>query len=120
MPIYEFACESCGSRFEKLMRMSDDGLPECPECASAEVRKLISQSGFILKGGGWYRDHYGLKGGGSSSSKSEGGAARRDGKTSTGSSSGEGGGSSAGSSSGSDGGSSSASSKSSSSAAAAK
>ena len=67
MPIYEYACESCGHRFEKLMRMSADP-PDCPECSSEAVRKLISQSGFVLKGGGWYKDHYGLKSSSSSSS----------------------------------------------------
>ena len=69
MPIYEYACESCGHRFDKLMRMSDPA-PACPECEGA-VRKLISASSFVLKGGGWYKDHYGLKGGGGTSSGSE-------------------------------------------------
>ena len=69
MPIYEYECSSCGHRFEKLVRIGADA-PDCPECQAAEVRKLVSASGFILKGGGWYKDHYGLKG--SSSSKSEG------------------------------------------------
>ncbi|MCO4743348.1 MAG: zinc ribbon domain-containing protein [Proteobacteria bacterium] len=73
MPIYEYACESCGHRFEKLVRMSDDA-PPCPECEGA-VRKLISASSFVLKGGGWYKDGYGSSapgGGSSSSSSSEG------------------------------------------------
>ena len=69
MPIYEYACESCGHRFDKLMKMSDP-TPACPECSGA-VRKLISASSFVLKGGGWYKDHYGLKGGGSSSGSGE-------------------------------------------------
>ncbi|MBX2803820.1 MAG: zinc ribbon domain-containing protein [Myxococcales bacterium] len=69
MPIYEYQCSECGHRFERLVRIGADA-PPCPEC-SAEVRKLISQSGFILKGGGWYKDHYGLKSSGSSSSSSD-------------------------------------------------
>lgn len=71
MPIYEYVCGSCGARFEKLVRVGADA-PPCPDCASIEVKKLISQSGFILKGGGWYKDHYGLKSGGSSDKKSGG------------------------------------------------
>jgi putative FmdB family regulatory protein len=60
MPIYEYRCQSCGHRFEKLVKMSAP-TPECPECGADEAKKLVSASGFILKGGGWYKDHYGLK-----------------------------------------------------------
>ncbi|MBN2799565.1 MAG: zinc ribbon domain-containing protein [Deltaproteobacteria bacterium] len=63
MPIYEYACESCGHRFERLVR--HDALPpECPECGEP-TRKLVSAASFQLKGSGWYKDHYGLKSGGS-------------------------------------------------------
>ena len=65
MPIYEYACETCGTNFEKLMKMSAP-TPSCPECGSDEVKKKVSASGFVLKGSGWYRDHYGLKSGGGS------------------------------------------------------
>jgi putative FmdB family regulatory protein len=68
MPIYEYECSTCGHRFEKLVRIGADA-PPCPECSASEARRLISASGFILKGGGWYKDHYGLKG--SDSGKSD-------------------------------------------------
>ena len=68
MPIYEYECPSCEHRFEKLVRINADA-PPCPECGGGEVRKLVSASGFILKGGGWYKDHYGLKSSGGSDSK---------------------------------------------------
>lgn len=43
MPLYEFHCETCNQRFEKLVRWSDaDQKPVCPTCGSAETRKLIS------------------------------------------------------------------------------
>lgn len=72
MPIYEFQCDRCGAKFDQLMSMKDP-TPPCPSCAAGDVRKLVSAAGFVLKGGGWYKDHYGLKGGGSSpESKSEG------------------------------------------------
>jgi len=60
MPIYEYSCRECGEEFEKLMRMGASP-PPCPACRSAEVRKLVSASSFVLKGSGWYRDSYGLK-----------------------------------------------------------
>lgn len=74
MPIYEYRCESCGHQFEKMVKMGAQA-PACPECAAADVRKLISASSFHLKGSGWYKDHYGLKSGsdsGGSSSSSKG------------------------------------------------
>ncbi|MFT6142674.1 MAG: putative FmdB family regulatory protein [Myxococcota bacterium] len=57
MPLYEYVCESCSSRFEKLMRLSDPK-PECPECGAVDVKKQVSAASFSLKGGGWYKDGY--------------------------------------------------------------
>lgn len=72
MPIYEFACRACGHQFERMQKVSDP-LPElCPTCGAAEVRKLVSATAFVLKGGGWYKDHYGLKPGGESKAPAAG------------------------------------------------
>jgi putative FmdB family regulatory protein len=60
MPIYEYRCPSCGADFEKMQKISD-GAPPCPACGHADVVKKVSASAFVLKGGGWYKDHYGLK-----------------------------------------------------------
>ena len=72
MPIYEYQCGGCGAEFERLQKISDPPVQICPDCGGDQVRKLVSQSGFVLKGGGWYKDHYGLK---SSSGSSDGGGA---------------------------------------------
>jgi len=56
MPIYEYSCPKCGS-FEVTQRISDEPLRRCPTCRS-KVRKLISATAFLLKGGGWYADGY--------------------------------------------------------------
>jgi len=40
MPIYEFQCKQCETRFETLVRGSD--VAACPECASKDLKKLIS------------------------------------------------------------------------------
>jgi putative FmdB family regulatory protein len=77
MPIYEYGCEACGHTFERLQKVSDQPISDCPSCeAEGTVKKLVSRTSFVLKGGGWYKDHYGLKGGTSSdsSSGSDGGA----------------------------------------------
>jgi putative FmdB family regulatory protein len=31
MPIYDYECENCG-RFEKMQRISEEPLKECPNC----------------------------------------------------------------------------------------
>jgi putative FmdB family regulatory protein len=60
MPIYDYGCEKCGHKYEKLVKI-DAVNPSCPECSSEDVKKLVSPSRFVLKGSGWYHDHYGLK-----------------------------------------------------------
>lgn len=40
MPIYEYACSACGHKFEALVRSGTQ--PQCPECHSSELDKLLS------------------------------------------------------------------------------
>jgi putative FmdB family regulatory protein len=54
MPIYEYQCAACDYRFEKLQKMSDAPLVDCPSCEKPELKKLVSAAGFQLKGSGWY------------------------------------------------------------------
>ena len=58
MPIYEYACEKCQHEFEVEQRITDDPVKSCPECRSRKVKRLISKTFFVLKGGGWYSDLY--------------------------------------------------------------
>jgi len=58
MPIYEYQCGSCGHELEKIQRMSDDPLKDCPDCGEAELRRLVSAAGFRLKGSGWYETDF--------------------------------------------------------------
>ncbi len=58
MPIYEYQCEKCGHQMEKLQKMSDDPLKECPECEEPALRKLVSAAAFKLKGTGWYETDF--------------------------------------------------------------
>tara|TARA_R100000152_G_C6766477_1_gene191486 strand:+ start:812 stop:1021 length:210 start_codon:yes stop_codon:yes gene_type:complete len=58
MPIYEFMCESCEYRFDRLQKY-DAKFPQCPkEGCGGKTVKLISAPSFVLKGGGWYKDGY--------------------------------------------------------------
>ena len=58
MPIYEYKCSECEHTLEKLQKMSDDPLVECPECGKPSLNKMISAAGFRLKGGGWYETDF--------------------------------------------------------------
>ena len=58
MPIYEYRCENCGHELERLQKMSDDPLTDCPECGASTLRKVISPVGFRLKGSGWYETDF--------------------------------------------------------------
>ena len=58
MPIYEYRCQSCGYEFDKLQRMSDAPLIDCPSCGESSLKKLVSAAGFRLKGSGWYETDF--------------------------------------------------------------
>jgi putative FmdB family regulatory protein len=58
MPIYEYECTSCGHILEKLQKVTEPPLSQCPECNEAALQKLISAAGFRLKGGGWYETDF--------------------------------------------------------------
>lgn len=58
MPTYEYACDKCGHEFEREQRITDDPVKTCPECRGRRVRRLISNTSFVLKGSGWYSDLY--------------------------------------------------------------
>ncbi len=58
MPVYEFMCEVCGNRFDKLQSYDAEN-PQCVgENCNGITAKLISAPSFVLKGGGWYKDGY--------------------------------------------------------------
>lgn len=53
MPTYEYACDSCGHRFDVRQSFSDEPIRDCPACG-ASVRRVVYASGVIFKGSGWY------------------------------------------------------------------
>jgi putative FmdB family regulatory protein len=75
MPLYEYQCDACGHRFEKIQKFSDAPIAVCPECGGP-VHKLLSSPAIQFKGSGFYLTDYGRGVG----SKPEG-AASKGGKT---------------------------------------
>jgi putative FmdB family regulatory protein len=60
MPLYEYECEACGNRFERIQKFSDPPVDVCPVCSGA-VRKLLSSPAIQFKGSGWYITDYAKK-----------------------------------------------------------
>lgn len=56
MPIYEYRCENCGARFEKLVRSATAAIEiVCPECGSADCKKALSMFGSRVSSGSSYQ-----------------------------------------------------------------
>ena len=49
MPLYEFICQTCGRRFEALVRIGREQEICCESCGGADLKKLFSSFGI---GGG--------------------------------------------------------------------
>lgn len=57
MPLYEYKCEKCEELFEYMEKLADKPKSICEDCGG-EIKRTMSTGGFVLKGGGWYRDGY--------------------------------------------------------------
>lgn len=58
MPIYEYRCCDCEQIFEEWLKSYDDNSRACPVCGGTADR-IVSNTSFVLKGGGWYVTDYG-------------------------------------------------------------
>lgn len=58
MPIYEFECNSCGTRFDRLQKLSDPDPDTCPECGAPQVKRRLTAPAFRLAGSGWYETDF--------------------------------------------------------------
>jgi putative FmdB family regulatory protein len=63
MPLYEYRCEACGEKEEKLQSFSAPTEHDCSACgASTGMKRQISTTAFALSGDGWYASGYGSSG----------------------------------------------------------
>ena len=59
MPIYEYKCEKCDATFEAMQSVSAKPLKTCNKSScKGKVHRLVSASGFIFKGSGWFTSEY--------------------------------------------------------------
>jgi putative FmdB family regulatory protein len=88
MPLYEYQCDACGRRFEKIQKFSDAPLEACALCGKGPVHKLLSSPAIQFKGSGWYITDYAKKGStsgdtSSSNEPSKSGGSEKPGETKT-------------------------------------
>ena len=76
MPLYEYQCDSCGHRFERIQqKFSDPLVAACPKCGGP-VQKLISSPAIQFKGSGFYITDYAKSGQPSKDAPTDGSAAK--------------------------------------------
>lgn len=62
MPIYEYRCNKCGHKFERMLSVNAPN-PGCPVCASTEgVKRELSNFSAHFKGSGFHVNDYPSKG----------------------------------------------------------
>ena len=63
-PIYEFSCSDCARHFTMFESIKTFESKEfralCSNCGSNKAKKLIAKTDFVLKGGNWANNSYGL------------------------------------------------------------
>ena len=79
MPLYEYQCQKCKHRFERIQKFSDQPIRKCPECGGA-VEQLLSAPAVQFKGSGWYVTDYAKKSSAAHASASESDGGPKDAK----------------------------------------
>lgn len=70
MPLYEYECEKCATRTERIEKVSGPHLKKCPKCGG-RVRRMVSAAAVRFKGSGWYVTDYARKTSGGDHAKAE-------------------------------------------------
>jgi putative FmdB family regulatory protein len=82
LPLYEYRCSKCGTKFEKIRKFSDPPLTKCEKCGG-KLEHLLSSPAFKFKGTGWYVTDYGKKDSAGGREKSDCAASEKKESTST-------------------------------------
>jgi putative FmdB family regulatory protein len=70
MPLYEFECEACKTRFDRIQKYTDPNPDVCPSCGKGPIRKMPSSPAIQFKGSGFYITDYAKKSSSEAGSKS--------------------------------------------------
>jgi putative FmdB family regulatory protein len=75
LPLFEYQCQKCGVRIEKIEKFTAPTSAKCASCGG-KIERLLSSPAIQFKGTGWYITDYARKsstpaGSNGSSSKSE-------------------------------------------------
>jgi putative FmdB family regulatory protein len=57
LPLYEYECQSCHTRFEKIEKLSGPHMKKCTRC-KGRVERVVSRTAIQFKGSGWYVTDY--------------------------------------------------------------
>ncbi len=68
MPLYEFECENCRRRFEKIQSYSAPDPEKCPHCGGGPITRRLNAPAAHFKGSGWYATDYAKTGASKSTS----------------------------------------------------
>ncbi len=83
MPLYEFECEACKTRFDRIQKYTDPNPDVCPTCGKGPIRKMPSSPAIQFKGSGFYITDYAKKSSSEAGSKSGSAAGDASASTST-------------------------------------
>jgi putative FmdB family regulatory protein len=89
MPLYEFECEACKTRFDRIQKYTDPNPEVCPTCGKGPIRKMPSSPAIQFKGSGFYITDYAKKSSSEAGSKSGTAASESSASTATTSTSGD-------------------------------
>ena len=83
MPLYEYECQKCHHRFEKIQKFSARHMKKCPDCGSP-VELVVSAPAVQFKGSGWYVTDYAKKSSAPATSGDGNSASKKDDKSKSG------------------------------------
>lgn len=70
MPMYEYECQQCHKRMEKIQHFDDPEESVCVHCGG-KLERLVSAPALQFKGGGWHVNDYASKAAASAPSSCE-------------------------------------------------
>jgi putative FmdB family regulatory protein len=71
LPLFEYQCQKCGVKIEKIQKFTAPTSAKCESCGG-RIERLLSSPAIQFKGTGWYITDYARKSGSAAGSNSSG------------------------------------------------